>query len=359
VRSYLLVKINTYDFLRDFSTNIIITEILSRSMLDKLYIHIGAHKTGTTAIQRFMEYFRDKIDRELNLYYPKTGCIWSGHHQFAWSMGVKKEGYDDGLVLKKLILDLEAELSTISCDRVLFSSEDFEWLSKVQAQQLKNSLQHIFRQIKIVLYIRRQDSYVEAMYNQQVRDYSPRLSVSFQKYLEEKKYGILSCYDYVERWASVFGRENIIVKPFEKNQFVEGNLFKDFLYALTGEREFLFTDFVLPSHIAEANKALPTEAIDLLRRINQFNLSEAQHQNIVRKLYELEKQDKFNKIYSFFTDAQRLDFVSKYQQQTHKMAEIYCNNLQFFQEIIVPSYREIDSDKVLDSSAALIASLSS
>jgi hypothetical protein len=324
-------------------------------MIDKLFIHIGAHKTGTTALQRFMEHFREKIDQDLGLYYPKTGCIWSGHHQFAWSMGVKKEGYDSELAVNKLISQLEEELYSLSVNKVLLSSEDFEWLSKKQAQLLRDSLKKVFQQIKIVLYIRRQDSYVEAMYNQQVRDFLPRLSIPFQQYVAEKKYGILSCYDYAERWASVFGRENIIVRPFEKSQFVDSNLFKDFLYSLTGEQEVTFTDFLLPSHIAEANQALPVEAIELLRRINQFNLTEQQHKAIVNQLYELHKQGKFAKMSSFFTDMQRLEFIEKYKRQTQQLEEIYCNNKAFFQETIAPSYQNIDLEKILNASAALIS----
>jgi hypothetical protein len=323
-------------------------------MIDKLYLHIGTHKTGTTALQRFMEHFREKIDRELGLYYPKTGCIWSGHHQFAWSVGVKKEGYDSELVLNKLVSDLKDELAT--SNTVLLSSEDFEWLSKVQAQQLKDRLQEIFQQIKIVLYIRRQDSYVEAMYNQQVRDYTPRLSVSFQEYITEKKYGVLACYDYVERWASVFGRENIIVRSFEKSQFLDNNIFKDFLYSLTGERDFTFTNTTLPDNIAEANRALPVEAIELLRRINKFALTERQHQAIVRQLYELDKQGKFVKSSSFFFDSQRLEFITKYKQQTQKLEKFYCNDRIFFQEANLPVYQAIDLEKLLHHSASIIAS---
>jgi hypothetical protein len=303
-----------------------------------------------------MEYFREKIDRELGLYYPKTGCIWSGHHQFAWSVGVKKEGHDSDLALNKLVSDLKEELTNIPSNKVLLSSEDFEWLSKAQAQQLKDRLQEVFQQIKIVLYIRRQDSYIEAMYNQQVRDYTPRLSVSFQEYIIEKKYGVLSCYDYVERWASVFGRENIIIRPFEKGQFSGNNIFKDFLYSLTGEQDFTFTDFVLPANIAEANRALPVEAIELLRRVNKFTLTEKQHQTIVRQLYELDKKEKFIQTFSFFFDSQRLEFLDKYKQQTQKLEKFYCNDRIFFQDTNLPAYQTIDLDRLLHHSTSLIAS---
>ena len=94
--------------------------------LKTLFIHIGLHKTGSTALQLWMRH-NDKILASHGVFVPKVGTFneESGHHRVAWEMRDDKrnEGQNHH------IDDLVNELVLCPCQKALISSEDFEYLS--------------------------------------------------------------------------------------------------------------------------------------------------------------------------------------------------------------------------------------
>jgi hypothetical protein len=88
----------------------------------RLYLHIGLHKTGTTAIQRHLSGHQDVLLAAQKLY-PSTGRLSSkhpGHHNIAWAFSGDYR-YRQGL---GGVDDLIAEISDWRGD-VILSSEDF------------------------------------------------------------------------------------------------------------------------------------------------------------------------------------------------------------------------------------------
>ncbi|OOX96093.1 hypothetical protein BOQ03_05425 [Campylobacter coli] len=64
--------------------------------------------------------------------------------------------------------------------------------------------------------------------------------------------------------GEVFGKENLIVRLFDKNEFYQGDLLKDFIHSIGLEWDDEF--IILPKQ----NESLDLLGIDLLRRINKF-----------------------------------------------------------------------------------------
>ena len=57
-----------------------------RSLLVKIVLHIGRHKTGSTAIQNFLFENRQVLLNRFGVLYPETGLIMGAHHLAAWSL---------------------------------------------------------------------------------------------------------------------------------------------------------------------------------------------------------------------------------------------------------------------------------
>lgn len=105
-------------------------------MTQKLYVHIGLHKTGSTLIQNFCTENRNLLASQ-GICYPQSAAKWNGHHLLAWSFGIKHPNYSeaDGSTeeLTKAIRE-EADGSDI-----LISSEDFEFMGALEMKTLRQN----------------------------------------------------------------------------------------------------------------------------------------------------------------------------------------------------------------------------
>lgn len=80
---------------------------------------------------------------------------------------------------------------------------------------------------KIVIYIRRQDEWLISWYGQRARSFANNTDHISEFILEWKE--IVDYYSRLKLWKDLFGINNIIVRPFEKEQMNKGSLIDDFL----------------------------------------------------------------------------------------------------------------------------------
>ena len=76
--------------------------------------------------------------------------------------------------------------------------------------------------VKIVVYLRRHDSWWESLYNQILKSVKdPAWEVGFENFLDYRKLHPSGYGNYrilIDRWAEIFGPRNIVVRPFENQQ---------------------------------------------------------------------------------------------------------------------------------------------
>ena len=137
----------------------------------RFIIHLGAPKTGSTALQKILTEHREAF-MHAGLLYPQTALRGFGHHDIAFLLD---GGFPDWAKpidcrLEDFCRDLRSEINTFEGD-VLLSSENFYLFPQPQA--LFDFLQQlgISQRFEIVLinYIRRQDEAVLSWYNQRVK----------------------------------------------------------------------------------------------------------------------------------------------------------------------------------------------
>ncbi|BCN92750.1 hypothetical protein THMIRHAM_05350 [Thiomicrorhabdus immobilis] len=240
-------------------------------MLNKIYLHIGMNKTGSTSIQNYLasnfEYLKNK-----GFLYPRTGRAKHAHFGLSTALGFhnQKEQPDENQLqaLKEKLLsevhDFEGSL--------IFSSENF-----IKNKTL-NYVEQFFRDydVYIIIYLRRHDLWWESSYSQALKMVNnPPWDEGIENYINfSKNRGIGNYRSIVDRWAKVFGSEKIIVKPFEQSNFPNG-LVNDFVKSI---------GFVPDKTVSEPvllNSSLSYRALQFLEILQRLDVSAKEKNNLV------------------------------------------------------------------------------
>ena len=241
-------------------------------MRELLYLHVGAGKTGTSSIQRFL-YHNRQVLQEQGLYISDIGMK----------------------INKNAIVHHELAHHTISSDNIwekwtginnnnqkitLVSSEDFHSKmygseGKMYFKKIKNTLTK--KKIKIIFYIRRHSQWLQSAYSQWVKS-GNLLSETYSEF--SKKYPKNTAQQVID-FARIFDNVNMLVRPFEKESLVQGDLFKDFVSCLSLPWS---NNYKIPAK--NPNPRLSIDALELKRRINRFGTSIISNEEINKLLFE-------------------------------------------------------------------------
>jgi len=177
----------------------------------RVIIHAGTPKTGTTAIQGFFAHNSDRLLDEFGIRYPSKGrgAVRRAHHNIAYQYGgaylrgkfdPRKGGLREAL----------AEALSSKAEVCLLSSEAFYHVAQRGLRQLARDLADY--QTIVVLYLRRQDAYLQSGY-QQVFKLGGTLELPVEFCTRKLSIGR---YDkHVERFHVAFGSSNVLVRRFE------------------------------------------------------------------------------------------------------------------------------------------------
>lgn len=244
-------------------------------MYKKLILHIGTEKTGTTSIQKFLEMNRSALMKK-GVYFPKTPsqdtapnhrklvsyCMnpWKQddyHIELGLTTEVKLDVWKEktGLEISKELKSIEQPLTVLSSEHFSSRLTDME-----EIKRLGSFLAPHFNEIKILIYLRRQDKYAVSLYSTNLK--SGGTSKTILSNPADK-----SRYNYEElctNWMKAFGKKNIIVKVFEKKEFKNSNLIDDFL------NELNIKDIEKWKRIKDSNPSLAPFGQEFLRLYNEI-----------------------------------------------------------------------------------------
>jgi hypothetical protein len=168
-----------------------------------LYLHIGTHKTGTSALQAFLVNRAEALGAR-GLHYVQSGLDGgNAHHALPWSIRGLYGGDAD------VWENVRAELAGLPDTNAVISTEGL-WFA--HAAEAKAQLEGV-RDIRIVMYLRRQDKYLQSLYKQAV---TGGRKMDFEEWRSRHS----DRGDYlavVRQWADAFGPESIVLRPYERN----------------------------------------------------------------------------------------------------------------------------------------------
>lgn len=232
-----------------------------------LYLHIGMHKTGTSAIQRFFLANGQALARMGVLYPPGREMKRIGFISAALQARAGNSGTGSVKTLKETRESLLAEVSTDLARRpgaLAVISEELlssQLLSDEEVEWLREMLSRYFDRIQVIIYIRRQDELL-------LSGYSTIIKNGHSLPLRLPTGAAISRYDHWEtlsRWIRVFGRERVICRKFERASLKSQDVLDDFL-------EIAGIDLKPPLRRTKSrNESLDAECLEFLRMFNRHN----------------------------------------------------------------------------------------
>ncbi len=235
--------------------------------MQKLIIHPGFHKTGTTALQQSLSEARLALE-EVNFYYPHTAG--HAHHRAAWAIiektwGWKKRG---GRVIAPIEWQkLERKIKN-SKKTSIISSEFFSEANEDQLANLKSRLNEF--EVQVIFTWRPLPFMLASSYQQYLKygvklTYAQWLESIFEKPGEAKltpsfwKRNLHG--EVITAWAQTFGTENISVIAVDESQ-------PAFLYSTFAELAGIPVGILKSPVHKEVNRSLTFTEAELLLEIN-------------------------------------------------------------------------------------------
>lgn len=262
-----------------------------------LYIHIGTAKTGTTSIQNFCGLNREKLKEQgvlypiMNYHYERKSVNRNGH----FLIGTIKENGTRNKEKEKQVFNSEMQY-IVDCfkdyDTILISDESIWWATATRRKGLwkdlkKHSEQHNY-QIKVIVYLRRQDQYMMSRYNQKLKTDFIASTQSFDEYFADMN-GRFKCVmnyrDRIDNIAKSISKENVIVKRFDRNYFYNGDLNQDFLHILGVKVDDSFQQLK-----ETANTGISVQSGEIKRVLNRLKpITMAENNKLLKILNECEE----------------------------------------------------------------------
>ena len=200
-----------------------------------VYIHIGAPKTATSTLQAVLSKNQAKLLKQ-GVLYPASCRQASAHHPLICDLMHKHQGqamadmwYGDverGTAWSALASEMEAQGPGLRA--VVVSSELFFG----QARHLEDMLEDVLgylqgHRIEVVAYLRRQDQMYASFYNQDIKGARQWCHNAYRFY-ETHQIFQRDYHSLLSAWAEALGRRNVLVRPFEPQQWTDGDIVADF-----------------------------------------------------------------------------------------------------------------------------------
>lgn len=334
--------------------------------MKRLYVHIGRAKTGTSAIQAFLAMNAGALAVN-GVKYAKTGSYHNTHHPLAWSLHKAAARSGGGYwkrASKYAHLEmapgeywsaLRNEIKTSAYDTFVVSSEEFGVVLDlhVTAPLIAAFLEGI--EVRVIVYFRRQDEFLQSVYNQAVKGNEDRFTGDFWAYVNPiLRVGGGDCMKVLLPLSKAVGKENITVRLYEKEQ-LKGDLFDDFLAALEIDKSFAFAK---PSR--EQNPRLDPRLIPVVRKMNQIPMDIDLRNHLLTFLRRRYVQHGPFTHHDLLSQRQRVELLDMFRESNERVAREFLGRSDdrlFYEEEKAPeteyAEKDISKDDILEVMGAL------
>ena len=234
----------------------------------QLILHVGFHKSGTSALQESFAAQRDQL-KAAGISYPSIGR--KAHHRIAWALtqkawGWKKRGGE--VTSFKHFTRMARSINQSRSSKIVLSSEFFSELTPEKIQVIASAIKN--RQVKVLFTLRPLAKLLGSSYQQYLKygtkaDYvewlhsvldEPGVSKINPTFWQRHMHG-----DVVARWVEVFGKDNVTVLIADEQR-------PEFLFERLNAYLALEPGFLKPQ-VTGSNRSLSLEEVSLLLEINR------------------------------------------------------------------------------------------
>ena len=211
--------------------------------IKRLILHIGTIKTGSSSIQQSFGKGRDTL-LEHNIFYPdrkpynhtfsfkplfvndpQKSFLFNVHLNASEDKHAKVENYRKTWV---------REITSCGKDNFIVSAEGLTvpTFPRKAVKRLKTFVDQYFEKVVVIAYVRHYDQWISSRIQQAIRNSDTTMNI------QELVDHLLECPPSIsykqslQKWVKVFGRENLVVRPFDPKTFYNGSLLSDFFQAV-------------------------------------------------------------------------------------------------------------------------------
>ena len=209
---------------------------------ENLIIHIGSGKAGSSSIQDTLGGAKELLLRN-GINFPK----FPGNNHILTFPPVFMDDPDNAYVFKKNRYFFEnkhlkqqrykyswmRKFRRNTSKYYIISAEDLTlpFFTEKAVKKCKKFVGKYFENIRIVVYIRHFKSLIPSHIHQAIKNGGEARTIAqTAKYFMDCPAHI-SYQENIQKWINVFGKENVIVRPFVKDAFFNNRLIDDFLFA--------------------------------------------------------------------------------------------------------------------------------
>ena len=271
-------------------------------------LHIGFFKTGSTALQEFFELNREALAQR-GIFYPERTKDDFVVPFLSWHPGFEPGG--ERQAYEQLVEAASGFRYTI------LSNENFSFLylgeEKAAIQTIADYLARIGK-VKVIIYVRRQDELMQSsyIYNVMWQGMATTQTTAFEGNPEK----------VIDEWALVFGPDNIIVRPYEKQQNAP-DIFHDFFQAVGLP---LDDDYRIPEK--PANVRIPDQFVEIKRNINLLFPDKSVQHRFMAVIKELAKglpKDEVYSAHAYLSPQRRLQVLQETAAWNASVARKYLH----------------------------------
>lgn len=301
-------------------------------IVKKIYLHLGLPKTGTSSLQHYLLQ-NEKALKEQGILFAKTARgNFDHHHQIRFSLAGKLFHilkyclnnknrnlpiWTTAINLNDLRNQFQKEINEYHGKNIIISSE---WLALFLNVKKIKSLKKIFypHQVIPVIYIRKQEEFIQSLYAQLVKDTTFRIPFKFNLWWL-KVLPFCNYYKIYQKWQKAFESKNIKIRRY--NQLKNNDIIEDFFSIITSKE--------IPGHdkSQRKNPHLDTRKIKLLRIYNKKKYSLKAFEQTIKRL----ETHKINQNgFSFISKNQAKAIANQYHKSNKKLANLYFNRKKLF-----------------------------
>lgn len=203
-------------------------------MTPRAFVHIGTSKTGTTSIQRIMMQEAGRLRRDLSINYPDTrtnhmvlAMPFVGDAPFTPIDNHVLRGHSTRERLerrgRRLVDGLTRDAQRFETH--VLSSEQLQVMDEGAVRRMKGFFDKIGLKTAIVVYVRHPAERLSSLISQRLR--SGRFSLEDAAVYDD-------VFPMLQMYTRVFGREQVIVRPFDRRHWPNGRLIDDFTATVRG-----------------------------------------------------------------------------------------------------------------------------
>ena len=239
-----------------------------------IFLHIGMPKAGSTSIQRFLYNNKEKL-KEFGILYP---IIQNDDNENDYNIAeyinfrkIDKKVITQGLeyynqFFKNEVIDkiLKNDKSFEYCDKIVFSDELLFY--KKSCIDMVDVMKENGFNVKVMICFRSPVEYLASLWQENLKPYLDNFTTPIDKFLLTASANYEVILDFIKK----LGKENVIVMPFGKQYWKNGNLIEDFMSALDVE------NFEEASSAPKKNSSYNRYVCDFSLVLKSFNLTREQ-----------------------------------------------------------------------------------